>query len=183
MLYLIGGASRSGKSTLALKLLRAKQIPYFSLDLLEQAFRGLQLVPVGTPETAQQAEVMVQRHMRYIIDHALGGHTPYLFEGIQLTPEYLRVILDLHPDRVRGCILGFPHINIDEKLEAVRDYPSESNDWLRSETEALQRDHLTRQKVLSEMMQEQCAQEGVSFIDTGENFNEGVETAFDILTA
>ncbi len=34
MPYLVGGASRAGKSTLARRLLMERSIPYFSIDIL-----------------------------------------------------------------------------------------------------------------------------------------------------
>jgi predicted kinase len=38
MLYLLGGASRAGKSTLARRLLMQQCIPYFSIDALMMGF-------------------------------------------------------------------------------------------------------------------------------------------------
>ena len=44
MLYLVGGASRSGKSTIARRLLQQHGIPYFSIDILMMGFAN------GAPE-------------------------------------------------------------------------------------------------------------------------------------
>ena len=40
MIYLIGGASRSGKTSLVLRLLEEKSIPYLSTDVLMMGLRG-----------------------------------------------------------------------------------------------------------------------------------------------
>ena len=55
MLYLIGGASRTGKSTLALRLLETRQVPFFCLDYLTSGLEA------GVPALGVRHEIPDQR--------------------------------------------------------------------------------------------------------------------------
>ena len=112
MIYLIGGASRSGKTSLVLRFLEEKSIPYLSTDVLMMGLRG-----GGYSEYAnEQDDIKVSRHLENImapmIENIRYCGVPYALEGVHIRPAFIRAMMDDAPEAVTGCILGYPDASL-----------------------------------------------------------------------
>ena len=181
MIYLIGGASRSGKTSLTLRLLEEKSIPYLSTDVLMMGLRG-----VGYSEYAnEQDDIEVARHLENImapmIENLRYCGVPYALEGVHIRPAFVRAMMDKAPDVVKGCILGYPDVSLDQKLEDMHAYPSIANNWLMGEEPEYQRHHLARHLEISKLDQRDANTADVAYFNTGDNYDESLDEAFKYL--
>jgi 2-phosphoglycerate kinase len=181
VIYLIGGASRSGKTSLALRLLEEKSISYLSTDVLMMGLRG-----VGYSEYAnEQDDIAVAKHLENImapmIENIRYCGVPYTLEGVHIRPAFIRAMTDEAPDVVTGCVLGYPDVLLDQKLDDMHKYPSIANNWLMGENSEYQRQHLKRHIEISKMDKRDAEISGVALFNTGENYDENLDKAFDYL--
>lgn len=93
MLYLLGGAARSGKSLVARKLLSAASIPYFSLDFLMMGLaRGLPASGVDPDTPSTEVAERIWPVVRGMAANILEVELDYLIEGDSITPAQVAEI-------------------------------------------------------------------------------------------
>lgn len=119
VVYLIGGCSRSGKSTLANRLLERKRIPLLSTDVLDASFQDLGKIPSNINDQGQRSNQVVQQLLEPMIARTIAGHAPYCFEGIHLAPQFIARMIRQHRRKICPCVLGFPGISIDTKMKQM----------------------------------------------------------------
>ncbi len=183
MIYLIGGASRSGKTSLALRLLEEKSIPYLSTDVLMMGLRG-----VGYSEYAnEQDDIAVAKHLENImapmIENIRYCGVPYALEGVHIRPAFIRSMIDEAPEVVTGCVLGYPDVSLDQKLADMHTYPSLANNWLMGEEPEYQRQHLKRHLEISNMDRRDAKIASVAYFNTGVNYDASLGEAFEYLVS
>ena len=130
MLYLVGGASRSGKTWLARTLLERQQIAYFPVDALMMGFvNGFKEYDLD-PETSGivRGEKLwpILRAVAVNLIEEQHYHPDYLLEGDELLPKHAADLVGAHPGEVRACFLGYTRVIPSEKLQAVRRFEP---DW------------------------------------------------------
>jgi 2-phosphoglycerate kinase len=91
MIYLLGGASRTGKTTIARAFLAETGIPFFSLDFLMMGFVN------GLPEygvDSEADEMLIAEQLgpvvRFMIAAMVEEEIDYLVEGVQIHPRYAK---------------------------------------------------------------------------------------------
>ena len=91
MLYLVSGTSRSGKTIIAKKLLRQKQIPYMSLDWLMMGFTN------GMPEYGIHDKLFPDEiakkswsFFKAMCESMLWLEVDYVIEGEAILPELIQ---------------------------------------------------------------------------------------------
>ena len=131
MIYILGGASRSGKTLLARRAVTEKHIPYFPLDAL---FGGL---ASGAPQfgvTWNQAFIERAEKMWPILKPTLGfffqEEGNFLIEGDAILPKHVRELMD-EGNRVRSCFIGYAEITREEKFAHIRTHHQNERDWTR----------------------------------------------------
>lgn len=129
MIYLIGGTPRAGKSTLAMKAVKEKAIPFLSTDVV------LHMVSDTQPElslTKPYADIPVKffPYLSNLIKHVQSSIKDYVIEGDLFSPSQ---VVELQKSySVKACFLGFSRVT----LEDIQRHVGENN-WLNdlSETE------------------------------------------------
>jgi len=108
LLYLIGGAARSGKSTLARRLLQAHRMPYFCVDHLTSGLEA------GAPALGVRHELPDQRRGELVwpvlcgvLRNVVEVEPEYVVEGNVLLPARIAEFAAAHRGRVRACFLGY----------------------------------------------------------------------------
>lgn len=86
--------------------------------------------------------------------------------------------MDQHVGQICACILGFPNVSIDAKMNCADAALFGKIDWLREHPYAYQRTYLLRQRTISRQMRSECQQHRLTFVDTGVDFNSGIERAY-----
>ena len=153
MLYLVSGASRSGKTLIAKKLLADKQIPYLSLDWLMMGFND------GIPEYGihhllwpnEIAEKMAP-FLQGMIDSMLVDGMDYVIEGEAMLPQLVADLVEKHPDKIKVVFVGYTEINVKDKVALVKKHSDGENDWLTNESDEYIRDHIENMIAYSKMI-------------------------------
>ena len=182
MLFLVSGASRSGKTLIAKKILADKQIPYLSLDWLMMGFND------GIPEYGihhllwpnEIAEKMGP-FLLGMIDSMLVDGMDYVIEGEAMLPQVVADLVEKHPDQIKVVFVGYTEIDVEDKVALVKKFSDGDSDWLTSKSDKYIRDHVGNMIAYSKMIKEGCKKHGVPYFDTSEDFSGAIEAATDFL--
>ena len=178
MLYLIGGASRAGKTLLATRFLQHAGVPWLSLDVLRMGLaRGAPTLGFNPDRDDFDEADRLWPIVREICGNVFEYEKPYCIEGACLRPTHAAELIACLEGRVRACFLGYPRIDAAEKVDLVRQHAGGPNDWLTNEPEAVIRKTIAAGAVRSEKIETQCRDLDLPFFDTGRNFEPALTLA------
>jgi len=179
MLYLVGGVPRTGKTIIAGRLLAEASIPYFCLDVLWWGLRA------SLPEFHLDNDASSVERGRQIGGVLLGISSElaveksqdYCLEGDTLLPEHVVELQRRFPGQVRGCFLGFARIAPEQKLSDIRRYTGYFNDWLSGADDSSVLTFIGEAIEFSRYLEAGCAQAGIPYFDTSQDFPAGLDQA------
>ena len=184
MLFLVSGASRSGKTLIAKKILADKQIPYLSLDWLMMGFNG------GIPEYGihhllwpNEIAKKMWPFFQGMIDSMLVDGMDYVIEGEAMLPELVADLVEKYPNKVKAVFVGYTEINVEDKVALVKKHRDGDNDWLTNKSDEYIRDHINNMIGYSKMIKRGCEKHGLSYFDTSKDFLGATEAATAFLVA
>ena len=182
MLYLVSGASRSGKTIIANTIFEQRQIPYMSLDWLVMGFTN------GAPEYGihdrlfpDEIAEKIWGFLKAMCECMLHSELDYVIEGEAVLPELVRGLLDEYPDKIKICFLGYTDIDADTKLSDIRTYSDGNDDWLIKEPDDFIFDHIDNMVTHSRRIKDGCEKYDMCYIDTSTDFAGAVEAATEYL--
>ena len=182
MLYIVGGCSRSGKSTLAERICVRHGIPWFPLDALKMGLHlGAPSLGVHPDKDDLETADLMWPVIRGVLEHLLFDGRDYLVEGVNLRPRTVAAFLEQAGDPFSVCFLGYPDVPVETKMAHVAEYSGLPNDWLNRTGEANVRRYLEVSRSLSRNLRIECVAAGFPFIDTGVDFQVGIEAAERVL--
>ncbi len=180
MLYLLGGAARAGKSTIAHKFLAETGTPFFCLDYLMMGLThgapcmgidpntdDLQTASLLTPVIKAMAVAMIEN----------GEH--YLLEGVQLHPSLAAELLARFPGQVTACFLGYAEADVSTKSVAIRTFPGVNNDWLASASDPELTQTVTDFIQLSQRLRNACQQANLRYFEISADFTTTIKAVVD----
>jgi len=129
MIYLIGGASLSGKSVLARKLAPILGLSALSTDHFVQAFKTISSLEFETDQSDDNRARKMAPFFKELIARTLHSKQGFVLEGVHLLPEMCSE-LSQKSDQVRTCLLGFPTSTPQAELSRIRAHPKYPGDWL-----------------------------------------------------
>ncbi|HRJ45557.1 MAG: hypothetical protein KJZ86_08590 [Caldilineaceae bacterium] len=179
MLYLIGGAARAGKSTVARRFLAETGVPFFCLDYLMMG------VASGLPESGVDPddgdELRVAERLWPMVNPMatamLENGETYLLEGVQMLPQYAGELSERWPGQVRSCFLGYAEIELQVKLGQLREFEGGTNDWMSDFDDEQMCQSIEYFKTLSAFVRDECARYNLLYIETAADFPASVERA------
>lgn len=178
MLYLVSGASRSGKTIIARKILEQRQIPYLSLDTVVMGFTN------GIPEYGVHDRLFPDEiaeglwsFLKAMCESMLWAEMDYVIEGEAILPELVRELVDDYPDKIRLCFLGYVDVDTEAKLRDIKSFSDGKGDWLTTETDDFIRDHIQNMVRHSQRIKADCGQHDMRYFDTSNDFEAAVEQA------
>lgn len=178
MIYLVGGCSRSGKTTLARRMLAERGVPYFSTDYL---VRGLNSAGIGGISPVEDDRITAGKLETALVGLAAAAaydRRDYLIEGVHLGPRQIRRILDEVAPPLTGCLLGYPEIDLAEKLAQLKARAAGQGDWLMDFDEAAQLGFLQRQREISREQRDEAESAGLRYFDSGADFDSALDRAY-----
>ena len=179
MIILLAGVSRSGKSILARRLSKEFGYNYFPLDpvisTLEVLYPeiGIQHFDDNLAFSPRLAVLLKE-----LTDHLAYEGQDFVLDTYQLFPkDYLKVF----PGKSIPIIyLGYPGLTPQEKLVQIRTH-QRKQDWT-VDTEDQEMHFILGDFIReSRIMAQQCKDLGLSFFDTGLDFQAGVDQAYAYL--
>ena len=166
-LYLVGGAPRVGKSTLAQQLLAAEGIPWLPTDvvrtILRQVLPELDSVDTDPVDAARLAEVMYP-HIEVAAEVCVEEAERFLIEGFELATTYpARLGNAIGGITVRACFLGHSTFSADD-LAAYRG-PKPQHEAEASRVELNEAAAWIRQRSIQ--LTQECRTAGLPYVDVG----------------
>ncbi len=184
MLYLLGGAARSGKTIIARRFLAEKGIPFFSLDFLAHGLaRTYPQLQIDLDNDDASLGEKLWPLVRLISEMMILEEHEYLLEGALIQPKQAHEIRMDFPARVRACFVGFAEAEIGAKFEQVKRYGGGSDDWMAEFDDKTVLDELRRLKTTSEALRAECKQYQMQYFETSNNFEKSIGEVVDFLTA
>jgi 2-phosphoglycerate kinase len=168
MLYLVGGCSRSGKTTLARHALERRGIAHLSTDHIA---RGLYVGKLGgiDPEEDDRRTAAKMEPLLFGTLMAIGfEESDYLVEGVHVTPRLIQLARTQIHAPIRGVLLGYPDADLEAKLEALAARPPRRDgrpDWLFEFDRDAQLRFLENQREISRDHRREARENDVPFFD------------------
>ena len=182
MLYLISGASRSGKTMIAEKILNQKNLPYMSLDWLVMGFTN------GMPECGihdmlfpDDIAKKLWSFVKSMCESMLWSDADCVIEGEAILPELVSELLTKYPDKIKICFLGYTDIDADEKARSIKEFSTGKTDWLNKKPDAYIYDHIQNMVRHSRRIKAGCGQYNMRYFDTSEDFTGTIDKAVEYL--
>ena len=181
MLYVIGGASRSGKTLLARRVVDEKRIPYFPLDALFGALaNGAPELGVAYKDSLIERPAKMWPISKPLFNVFLEEEGDYVIEGDSILPSQLKELMAAGKP-VRGCFLGYTELSAEEKLALVRTHHQGDIDWTRGIPDEDMRGLVTEMIAFSKYLEAECAQHGIRYFDISHDFEGVRDQAFEYL--
>jgi hypothetical protein len=167
ILYLVGGAPRVGKSSLAQRLLETDGIPWLPTDVLRTVLRRVlpELDAIDQdPVDARLLAEFLYPHVEQAAEVCAEEAERFLIEGFELSPFYpARLRAALEGTAVWACFLGHGSFSVEDLAGyrgpkpqhhgASREELGEAAAWIRRR---------------SRQLREECEDAGVPYVDVGE---------------
>jgi hypothetical protein len=182
MLYLVGGCSRSGKSSLAERMRVRRGVPWFALDALKMGlFRGAPQLGVQPEHDDLETADRMWPIVHALVENLIFDGRDYLVEGVNLRPDTVAAFMREREDPIRTCFLGYPDLSAEAKAVQVAAHAGLPNDWLSQMGPDYVARYLDQCQRLSAKLRDDCARLGLAFFDTGADFNEALDAAERLL--
>ena len=182
-IYLIGGVTRSGKSTLAKRILEKYGIAYVNLDHLMMALLngpvnfGFEIDSHGR-EISEKSWPMVEAYLQSIFDRQCGT---YLIEGALLEPKLTKAFLEKQSREYSVCFLGYNDCAVEDKKQAIRTHATGSEDWTTHVDDDVIEAVAAYGVNYSKEVEALCLELGINYVNTGTKFESQLNKAEDLL--
>lgn len=182
MLYLVSGASRSGKTMIARQIFKQRGIPYVSLDWIVMGFTN-GMPQCGIHEKLFPGEIAerLSNFLKAMCDGMLWTGEDIVIEGEAILPEVARDLLDSNPGRIKACFLGYADIEVEEKVKEAKVHQTDERDWLLKEPDEVIHRHIKNMVEYSRKVKLECAKHNVQYFDTSTDFMSELERAMQFL--
>lgn len=181
MVYLISGASRSGKSILANMIHKKTNISVLPTDAIMMAFfNGVPQFGIHPELWPDEIAIKLWDFYKSLITVFIENEEDYIIEGESFLPEHIRDLEEEYKGRVKSCFIGFSTISVETKKEHVKLYANK-NDWLLGNSEEYITNHITNMIGYSKTIKKSCENHNVTYFDTSENFTDVLNQAMKFM--
>lgn len=179
-LIIVGGAPRSGKTTVARELSEELKLSRISIDSIVHAFEKTQpeakIRHLGEDDwgVCDRVAPFLVEQTRWHIQHGI----PVIVDGYHLKPE--TISSNWEDFSFRAVFMGYPNSSGGEQLKTIRGN-EKSGDWTLEISDSELLKLLDRFVESSRQFQRMCLQAELPFIDVGCDIESGVQRAKEIL--
>ena len=166
MLYMIGGAPRSGKTTLARRMLAEHGVPYFSIDTLVASLACTQPeLGMRVSDPALKRMEIVWPTIRKVACDALESGDDLLLEGDVLLPKHLIEFGHSNHAGIKACFIGYANVDPAKKLRAIREHVAAGIDWTEELDDARLLNLIGELRAFSEYLRRECCHYKIPYFD------------------
>lgn len=181
MLYVLAGASRSGKTLLSRRAVAEKGIPYFPLDALFGALaNGVPELGVAYENTLMERPVKMWPVSKHLFDFFFKEERDFLIEGDSILPSQMHELIT-EGKPIRCCFLGYTELSQEEKLTLVRQYHQGDIDWTKEIADEEMLRMINEMIAFSTYLKEECAKYNIPYFDVSHDFEGERDKAFSYL--
>lgn len=176
---IIAGSSRSGKTTLSLRLREYSSLfNHYKMDSIK---RGLDNnFYDGRIVYWKDASIKFARLYKRMIDEnntdIVNEKEYYVIDTCHLYPKD---IYDMNLENTIIIFLGYSNITSDKKLENIRKY--DFGTWTSSKDDDTLLNNINMDIEYSREAKKQCEELNIAFFDTSDNFNETLNDAYNYI--
>lgn len=182
MIYIIGGASRSGKSILAKRMASKLGVPFISTDYLMMGFmNGMPTVGIHDKLWPNEIAVIMWPFLSAMIENIIYSQQDYIIEGEAMLPESVKGLLLKHPEHIKACFIGYDAVKLDEKMNDVVHHPNHSCDWLISQSKDEIANHISNMMGYSLKLKQWSSDQDIEYFSMGKSFEDDLERAMSYL--
>ncbi len=184
MLYLVGGASRSGKSKITHMLLKQYGISYFSLDYLKMGFhRGLPEFGISANDPSHIVAEKMWSYTKGVLTTIMDTGEDFVIEGDSLYPKYVNELIqdEKYKNLIRACFLGYPNALPEKKLGEIRTFGDGANNWIADKSDDYVLGLVQGEIERSKKLEKECQEFNLHFVDTSNDFEARIQGTVDYL--
>lgn len=183
MLYIISGASRSGKSIIAKKLMKTTGIPYLPLDSLVMGFtNGVPEMGINDKLWPNEIADKLWRFLNPVCENMLYNNMDFIIEGEAINPKQAKELFDKFPDQVKIVFIGYDTVAQFDKVQDVKNYPQKDNDWLNNEKDEVIFNHVDNMIKYSVKLKKECEKYHLKYFNTSKEFQANIDLSIKYLT-
>lgn len=178
MLYMVGGAPRSGKTILAERLLAEHGLPYFSIDtLIASLARAEPELGLRVSDPPMKRVEIIWPTLRKLASDASQKADKFLLEGDVLLPKHVMEFGSGSNTGIKACFIGYADVDPAKKLRAIRRYAADRTDW----TDELDNVHLLNLigefRTFSGYLRSECRHYKIPYFDGSTSFASALRDA------
>lgn len=183
MIYIISGASRSGKTLLAKKMLAEKGINYLSLDWLVMGFtNGMPEYGIHDMLFPDEIARRAWSFLKAMLESMLHVETDCIIEGEALLPELIAELRDAYPTQLKICFVGYADVSYVKKFKDIKTFSSGKNDWLHDKSDEYILDHVNNMIAHSKLTKKSCKANNITYFDTSKDFMGALKQTMEYLS-
>lgn len=166
---IIAGVAKSGKSTLCEMICEKVKINHIPLDYFTAAMKR------NFPECGIKSDVIINdtseklckliNTISSIID---DSEEKFIIDSAHIMPR--DIINNVNLDKWDIIFIGYPNISVDDKFSDIRKY--ERVGWTAKRTNDDLKDTIKQLINISKIIEKECHQYNIKFIDASNSFNE-----------
>lgn len=181
MLYIIAGASRSGKTLLSRKAVSDKKIPYFPLDALFGAMvHGAPEFNIKYEDSLIDRPIKMWPLAKHMISYFFKEESDYLIEGDSILPSQVSELIG-QGKPIKCCFLGYTEMTKDEKLALIRQHHQGDIDWTKNLSDEEMLPLIEEMIEFSKYLKQECEKCGIKYFDISHDFDGVRDEAFEYL--
>ena len=183
MLYIISGASRSGKTLVAKKVAAKKGIPYLSLDWIMMGFtNGIPEYGIHDKLFPDEIAKRLWSFLKAMLESMISVETDCVIEGEAVLPELIIELYEEYPEELSICFLGYADVDMDQKFKEIQEYSKEKNDWLADKSDSYVKDHVKNMIAHSRNIKRSCQAHNLTYFDTSDDFMNAIDHTITYLS-
>ena len=169
MVYLVGGAPRAGKSTIAERFMQEAGVPYQSIDYIKMGLaRGAPILDIDPNRddfvTAKQLQPILEGMIRTYVENG----DSYLLEGGYFLPEYIAALREELGEEIKAVFVGYADIDTMQKARTMRMYCGRHRDWV-SDDDSEMIKNVESLKAFSEAIRDGCREYGLAYFESSDH--------------
>ncbi len=182
MLYLLGGAPRTGKSILARSFVTEKGIPYFGIDglttVLQESLPDLG-IKHGQPFISKAEKIWPI--LNSLLIHFIEEEPNYLAEGDALLPKHVAELEKKYKNEIKACFTGFTKISPEDKLKEIRQFSDFKDDWTKKRSDEKMLGDIKSMIKFSGYLKKECSKLNIEYFEISYNFQKNLNAVFEYL--
>ena len=171
MLYIIGGPTRSGKSTLRNIALKHFNIAGVSTDYLRAMLQekpSLNINYKNDPETnSENMRVFLVGFVKEFINYS---NEDYILEGDVIDEELFKTLANENQQNITFVFVGYPDTDKQTKLKSIRQIDSITSSWTNNMDDRNLSNILVKSIQKSKDLELFCNKTGILFLNTSNDF-------------
>jgi hypothetical protein len=178
MLYMIGGAPRSGKTMLARRMFGEHGVPYFSIDtLIANLASAMPEFGMRVSDPALKRMEVVWPMIRKVSSDVLRRDGDLLLEGDVLLPKHLMEFGHSTYAGIKACLIGYADVDPARKLRAIREHVADGTDWTEELDDARLLNLIGELRSFSEYLRRECCHYKIPYFDGSTCFASAIRDA------